>query len=408
MDALFYAVLVLLRLSASRGFLIAHAKGVCLSVRSGEVVLQKCDAASPLQQWTWTADMQLAHRQHGCLWADTSGALPPHARIVKLKECSGAPAWKCYDRRGTFGLAELPLYLKKQGAQAVVRVDPKYSNWTMYTVSSQGKAVLSFLCQSAGLPTVSTSKTSAQITTVRIPVTTDHGPGTSTGHTSNTRTKRTGTTNPAGPSVALALNTRVVLRKDKSSHTVPSGLLTTGHVSTERQEAASDSSVTQLPWELRNEMSNVTRMVFTDLHQTRNTHENFRLDPRWTPESISRTHNLRVSRNAVTASHTSVTDPETVFSVTSFRAPAVMRSTQRSTQSSTQPSGSLKTLSGTILDPSTDSSAEILSVSDTRTDVETAPLSAYTASAPTVVRDTKAFGTLRPLTGRSGFSKQLL
>uniref|UniRef100_A0A4W4GWW5 protein-tyrosine-phosphatase n=1 Tax=Electrophorus electricus TaxID=8005 RepID=A0A4W4GWW5_ELEEL len=150
MDALFYAVLVLLRLSASRGFLIAHAKGVCLSVRSGEVVLQKCDAASPLQQWTWTADMQLAHRQHGCLWADTSGALPPHARIVKLKECSGAPAWKCYDRRGTFGLAELPLYLKKQGAQAVVRVDPKYSNWTMYTVSSQGKAVLSFLCQSAG------------------------------------------------------------------------------------------------------------------------------------------------------------------------------------------------------------------------------------------------------------------
>uniref|UniRef100_A0A4W4GWX5 protein-tyrosine-phosphatase n=1 Tax=Electrophorus electricus TaxID=8005 RepID=A0A4W4GWX5_ELEEL len=306
------------------GFLIAHAKGVCLSVRSGEVVLQKCDAASPLQQWTWTADMQLAHRQHGCLWADTSGALPPHARIVKLKECSGAPAWKCYDRRGTFGLAELPLYLKKQGAQAVVRVDPKYSNWTMYTVN-------------------------------------------------------------------------------KSSHTVPSGLLTTGHVSTERQEAASDSSVTQLPWELRNEMSNVTRMVFTDLHQTRNTHENFRLDPRWTPESISRTHNLRVSRNAVTASHTSVTDPETVFSVTSFRAPAVMRSTQRSTQSSTQPSGSLKTLSGTILDPSTDSSAEILSVSDTRTDVETAPLSAYTASAPTVVRDTKAFGTLRPLTGRSGF-----
>uniref|UniRef100_A0A4W4H3K3 protein-tyrosine-phosphatase n=1 Tax=Electrophorus electricus TaxID=8005 RepID=A0A4W4H3K3_ELEEL len=149
----------------------------------------------PLQQWTWTADMQLAHRQHGCLWADTSGALPPHARIVKLKECSGAPAWKCYDRRGTFGLAELPLYLKKQGAQAVVRVDPKYSNWTMYTVSSQGKTIKVTLTTSTTTQptTTSTQPTTTQPTTTQ-PTTTQ--PTTNQPTTTQPTTNQPTTTQP--------------------------------------------------------------------------------------------------------------------------------------------------------------------------------------------------------------------
>ncbi|XP_076878415.1 receptor-type tyrosine-protein phosphatase beta isoform X2 [Brachyhypopomus gauderio] len=399
MDTLFYAWLILLRFSVSRGFLIAHTKGVCLTVQSKEVRLKTCDATDPSQQWSWTADLKLRHQLSECLWADTRASLPRHARLVKLQDCRSALAWKCYDKHGTFGLADWPMYLKKQGVRAVVRFEPKYSNWTMYTVNSEGKAVLSFLCQSAAGPTtVSISKPSAQMTTVRIPVTTAQKPVTSTGHASKTRTKRTVTAGPAGPDADPVLTTRIVLQKDKSSPPVQPGLLTAGHANTERQEAASDNSVTQFPHELRNTMRKSTDVAFTDIHQTMNAHENSHLDLHWTSESISETHNPRVSRRAVTASLTTATDPQTVFSVTNFRTPAV--------PGSTQPSGSVQTFPTTaVLGPSTakittDSSTKILSVSDTRTDVETAPVSAFTSSsAPTAGKGTKAFSTELPFRG---------
>lgn len=133
------------------GFLIRHAsKGVCLTVQGGKnVVLRSCDVKNSSQDWSWTEDRKLKHTQSAmCLWGNTNLDVPSHARLVKTCPCNSAPAWKCYDEFGTFGLEMLPLYLKKQGDRAVVRSEPKHSNWIQYTGR---KLELTHLCSHTGI-----------------------------------------------------------------------------------------------------------------------------------------------------------------------------------------------------------------------------------------------------------------
>ncbi|GAA6072126.1 receptor-type tyrosine-protein phosphatase beta-like isoform X1, partial [Tachysurus ichikawai] len=143
-------LLLLLNFSTYSGFLIRHmSKGVCVTVQ-GEmiVVLRICDVKNPSQDWSWTEDRKLKNTQSAvCLWVNISVGVPSHARLVKTRPCNSAPAWKCYDEFGTFGLEMLPLYLQKQGERAVVRSEPKHSNWTRYTES---KSELTHLCSHTG------------------------------------------------------------------------------------------------------------------------------------------------------------------------------------------------------------------------------------------------------------------
>uniref|UniRef100_A0A8C8HAU3 protein-tyrosine-phosphatase n=1 Tax=Oncorhynchus tshawytscha TaxID=74940 RepID=A0A8C8HAU3_ONCTS len=134
-------------------FLIVHTpKKLCLSTHKTTVILGKCNVASPYQQWEWTNDMKLHHTQSSkCLWANTSSAIPLHARLASIINCDSAHAWKCYDKQGTFGLAEEPMYLKKQGTRVVIRGDPRYSNWTKHEeVDSGGGQVMTHLCSRKG------------------------------------------------------------------------------------------------------------------------------------------------------------------------------------------------------------------------------------------------------------------
>uniref|UniRef100_A0A8C7PSI8 protein-tyrosine-phosphatase n=1 Tax=Oncorhynchus mykiss TaxID=8022 RepID=A0A8C7PSI8_ONCMY len=135
------------------GFLIAHTpKKLCLSTHKTTVILSRCNVTSPYQQWEWTKDMKLHHTQSAkCLWANPSSAIPRHARLATISDCDSAPAWKCYDKRGTFGLAEKPMYLKKQGIRVVIRGDQRYSNWTKYEeIYSGGRQVITHLCPLKG------------------------------------------------------------------------------------------------------------------------------------------------------------------------------------------------------------------------------------------------------------------
>lgn len=134
------------------GFLITHTnKGLCLSTDRDVIVLKKCDVNNVFQDWTWTNTMRLKHTlMSRCLWADQSSSVPWHARLVKLNDCHTAPAWRCYDSSGIFGLAEMPLFLKKQGARVVVRYEQKYSNWSMITVDSEGRSKITSLCPNKG------------------------------------------------------------------------------------------------------------------------------------------------------------------------------------------------------------------------------------------------------------------
>ncbi|XP_060740643.1 receptor-type tyrosine-protein phosphatase beta-like [Tachysurus vachellii] len=242
-------LLLLLNFSTYSGFLIRHmSKGVCLTVLGERiVVLRICDVKNPSQDWSWTEDRKLKHTHSAvCLWVNISMGVPSHARLVKTRPCNSAPTWKCYDEFGTFGLEMLPLYLQKQGERAVVRSEPKHSNWTQYTES---KLELTHLCSHTGSSTA--AKTAGLITTVRIPVTYHN--------TVRTRTKRTGTTS--------------TLNKDKLTHTVELGLL-----NKEKQEAF---SVTELPSEMRNVMSNITAVsdFLQDTHQSTATVSEFTLNP---------------------------------------------------------------------------------------------------------------------------------
>ncbi|KAM9569680.1 LOW QUALITY PROTEIN: receptor-type tyrosine-protein phosphatase beta-like [Salvelinus alpinus] len=160
MDTLFFIILILFRCSSTNGFLIAHTpKKLCLSTHKTTVILGRCNVTSPYQQWEWTKDMKLHHTQSAkCLWANPSSAIPRHARLATISDCDSAPAWKCYDKRGTFGLAEKPMYLKKQGIRVVIRGDQKYSNWTKYEeIYSGGRQVLTHLCPRKGSTTTTIS-----------------------------------------------------------------------------------------------------------------------------------------------------------------------------------------------------------------------------------------------------------
>ncbi|XP_055795524.1 receptor-type tyrosine-protein phosphatase beta-like isoform X2 [Salvelinus fontinalis] len=161
MDTLFFLIFILFRCTSSNSFLIVHTpKKLCMSTHNSTVILGKCNVASPYQQWEWTNDMKLHHTQSSkCLWANTSNVIPMHARLVSIINCDSAHAWKCYDKQGTFGLAEKPMYLKKQGIRVVIRGDPRYSNWTKHEeVDSGGGQVMTHLCSSKGSTTISTTR----------------------------------------------------------------------------------------------------------------------------------------------------------------------------------------------------------------------------------------------------------
>ena len=133
-------------------FLIVHnPKKLCLSTHKSTLILGQCDPKNPAQRWEWTGDMRLLHtRSSRCLWADPGGDLPPHARLAGLRQCEAAPAWRCYGSGGTFGLDQAPMFLKKLGRSAVIREDPRYSNWTKYDVDSGGTRVMTSLCPEKG------------------------------------------------------------------------------------------------------------------------------------------------------------------------------------------------------------------------------------------------------------------
>ncbi|XP_052453793.1 receptor-type tyrosine-protein phosphatase beta [Carassius gibelio] len=196
MGTLLLILITLERFSALSGFLVAHAgTGLCLSTHGSVVVLRKCDETSPSQQWVWTSGSRLEHKLVSrCLWADQSSGVPLHARLVKLSACHTAPAWTCYDQRGVFGLAETPMFLKKQGERVVVRFGQRYSNWSMITVDSEGRQVSTSLCPSTGPSTVSTMHSSGELTTLTVPVITQSRAVTHHSNTVRSRTKRTATT----------------------------------------------------------------------------------------------------------------------------------------------------------------------------------------------------------------------
>uniref|UniRef100_A0A673G857 protein-tyrosine-phosphatase n=1 Tax=Sinocyclocheilus rhinocerous TaxID=307959 RepID=A0A673G857_9TELE len=130
------------------------------------VVLRKCDESDPSQQWIWTSSMRLNHTlMSRCLWVNQSTNIPHHTRLVKLRDCDTAPAWKCYNHRGIFGLAEMPMFLKKQGERAVVCFEQRNSNWSMITMDSEGRPVSKSLCPATGQLTVYSAKTRASATT---------------------------------------------------------------------------------------------------------------------------------------------------------------------------------------------------------------------------------------------------
>ncbi|XP_071376362.1 receptor-type tyrosine-protein phosphatase beta-like [Centroberyx affinis] len=133
-------------------------RGLCLLTYRQTVILGRCEATDPAQQWEWTGGARLIHAQSSrCLWADPSPGLPRHARLVTLSNCTDAPVWKCYGAKGAFGLAETPMYLKKQGLRLVIRGDPRYSNWAKYDVDSGGNDVMTSLCQDTDRPTIDPS-----------------------------------------------------------------------------------------------------------------------------------------------------------------------------------------------------------------------------------------------------------
>ncbi|XP_034021320.1 mucin-5AC-like [Thalassophryne amazonica] len=156
MKTCFLLLNLLLWWSSALGFLITHAPSrLCLSHRTRTIILGRCDVTDPAQHWVWWGGTRLLHTLSSrCLWANPSPHLPRHTRLVMLSDCTDAPPWKCYDINGVFGLAETPLYLKKQGLRLVVCEDPKFSNWTTYDVDSRWNS--SSLCADEDTNSVST------------------------------------------------------------------------------------------------------------------------------------------------------------------------------------------------------------------------------------------------------------
>uniref|UniRef100_A0A8C9SUF9 protein-tyrosine-phosphatase n=1 Tax=Scleropages formosus TaxID=113540 RepID=A0A8C9SUF9_SCLFO len=130
-----------------QGFLVAHVRsGFCLSATDSKVVVGTCNTSSPQQRWTWARGAKLEHVQsRRCLWANASSAIPRHTRFARTVRCGAAPAWRCYDGAGTFGLAERPLYLSKQGLRVVLG-EMRFSAWSRYDEDSGGRRVKTPLC----------------------------------------------------------------------------------------------------------------------------------------------------------------------------------------------------------------------------------------------------------------------
>ena len=138
-------------LFAAAFLIVQNPKRLCLSMDKSTVILGQCDPKNLAQHWEWTSNMRLLHMKSSrCLWANPNGNMPSHARRVGLGQCEVAPAWRCYDSRGTFGIDEAPMFLKKLGQSAVIRDDPRYSNWTKYNADSGGKNVMTSLCPEKG------------------------------------------------------------------------------------------------------------------------------------------------------------------------------------------------------------------------------------------------------------------
>ncbi|XP_053091266.1 receptor-type tyrosine-protein phosphatase beta [Pangasianodon hypophthalmus] len=315
-------LLMLLNFSTYSGFLIRHtSKGVCVTVKDGVgVVLRICDVKNPSQAWTWTVDRKLKHTHSGvCLWVNPSLGVPSHARLVKTRPCNSAPAWKCYDEFGTFGLELLPLYLQKQGERAVVRSEPKHSNWTQYT---EHKVELTHLCSNTGPSTAAT--TTGVIATVKIPVTAHN--------TVRTRTKRTRTTG--------------TFNKDKLTHTVESGLL-----NMEKQEAI---SVTQLPSEMRNMMSNVTAVL------------DFLQNMHWSMEATSEFTRNPTERHNVVTSHPAMDEATRFRSPTASNPSNSLNSSNSSSNSSSNYSSTASVFSTSVLEIS----AQMFSAAETQPDIK--------------------------------------
>lgn len=134
------------------GFLIAHShKQLCLVTRNATVRLGKCNAMDPEQQWRWTGGMKLLHqRSSQCLWTESSLAVPRHTRLAALTDCAISPAWRCYDAKGTLGLASSAMYLMKQGYRAVLSEESIHSKWTRYKGDGRGRMLETSLCPPKG------------------------------------------------------------------------------------------------------------------------------------------------------------------------------------------------------------------------------------------------------------------
>lgn len=135
------------------GFLITLTpQTLCLMNQSQLVVLGRCDASNPSYQWAWSNTARLVHLQSSrCLWVDLSPRLPPHARLVKLSNCSRAPAWRCHGAEGAVGPAEAPpMYLKKLGSRLVVGENLQTSGWSRVELDSGGDQLVTSLCDEAG------------------------------------------------------------------------------------------------------------------------------------------------------------------------------------------------------------------------------------------------------------------
>ncbi|XP_042571763.1 receptor-type tyrosine-protein phosphatase beta isoform X2 [Cyprinus carpio] len=292
MEMLFLVLLTLERFYALSGFLIAHTnKGLCLSTHNSVVVLRECDESNPSQQWIWTSTMRLNHTlMSRCLWVNQSTTIPHHARLVKLRDCDTAPAWKCYNHGGIFGLAEMPMFLKKQGERAIVTFEQRFSNWSMITMDSEGKRVSKSLCPATGPSTVSpmtqfprkqvSVNTTGKMITLTVPDITQSRVVTHLSNTVRSRTKRTATTGL--------------------------GDLTTFTAETDFKENYTQTSETESSYE----MSDITDVSSTTLMVTRTPHvpQNFtqnRVDmTEMTSDVMEQTHIPLISQTELTISTT--------------------------------------------------------------------------------------------------------
>ncbi|XP_068169231.1 receptor-type tyrosine-protein phosphatase beta-like [Antennarius striatus] len=158
MDAPILLLFMLVRFSCVSSFLIMfNPRRLCLSTSNRGIILGRCDATNPAQHWAWLGGARLLHSQSSkCLWADPSPHLPDHTRLAKLRDCSSAPGWNCYNTNGAFGLAETRMYLKKQGVRAVIGRNIQASEWRKYDIDAGGNELVVSLCDERDTTHVST------------------------------------------------------------------------------------------------------------------------------------------------------------------------------------------------------------------------------------------------------------